>query len=343
MICPSCAYNNKSFGKFCGRCRMPFNARSLFLSRMKNHLAWIFRRANGGFMAGLVAWFFIPALSRVLAVHASALIHFVTTGLLGGAFLGTVDGMIEESTPKTVRGALLGGVGGALGGFLFVALGFNVSENPYWGLFLFWAIAGGFIGTVSALWEKKTVKIASGLLLGALGGGVGGALGYSMYALLIQEYDPGGWFLRRLYEGFSGGIIGVSLWFCIGLAERFIIFKRRVTEDPQGKVCDHCRAANPLSNWYCVECGAVLQESALPERLALSPYTTLDRLQEMFRYLARLSATTGAIAGLIIFLVFLSINPIFAFIAAILMGLVSYSLLILFSAASESLRILIRR
>ena len=33
--------------------------------------------------------------------------------LLGGAFLGTVDGMVEESGPKTFRGGWLGALGAA--------------------------------------------------------------------------------------------------------------------------------------------------------------------------------------------------------------------------------------
>ncbi len=342
MICPSCSYSNLEHIRYCGRCRMAFSKQNLFLARLRDHLYWILRRSNGGFMAGVVAWFFIPALSRALASHGSPLLHFFTTGLLGGAFLGTVDGMLEESTPKTIRGAMMGGLGGALGGLLFVWLGFNVSDSPFWGLFMFWAIAGAGIGVVSAMWEKKKTKILAGVLLGALGGGVGGALGYSMYGLLMQEYDPGGWFLRRLYEGFSGGIIGVTLWFAIGVAERFVIFKRRPIEDPNKKHCDHCATNNPISSWYCRACGSVLQEAAAAQNLHLSPYTTLDRLQEMFRYLSRLSITTGFIAGLIVFLVFLSINPIFAFIAAILVALVSYSLLILFSSAAESIRIFIK-
>jgi hypothetical protein len=103
MNCPSCGFKNNDGVNYCGRCRMHFSPRSLFLAQMRDHLYWIFRRANGGFLSGLVAWFFIPALGRVISSQSTAVLHFAIQGILGGAFLGTVDGMIEESTPKTAR------------------------------------------------------------------------------------------------------------------------------------------------------------------------------------------------------------------------------------------------
>lgn len=343
MICPSCQYSNSEDVRYCGRCRLAFTSITRFLVHLRDHFYWILRRANAGFMAGLVAWFFIPALSRVLSSEASPLLHFMLTGLLGGAFLGTVDGMMEESTPKTVRGTLMGCLGGAIGGTLFVSLKFHESSNPFWGLFLFWAVAGAFIGVVSALWERKPNKLAAGIFFGAIGGGMGGALGYALYGALIQTFDPGHWFLRRLYEGFSGGVIGITLWFSIALAERFFIFKRRSIDDKNHKHCDHCQHKNALSAWYCVVCGSVLQVAAIPENLNLPSYITLDRLRQMFRFLSRLSATIGFIASPVIFFVFLPVNPFFACISLVLVAVVSYSLLLFFSSLAEALLVFVRR
>jgi len=344
MICPSCAHSNTDGVRFCGRCRLSLTGPSLTLTRTRDHLYWIFRRANAGFLSGFVAWLFIPALSRVLSQQSTALLHFFVTGLLGGAFLGTIDGMIEESTPKTARGALLGGLGGSVGGLLFGWKSPSLtSDQMSVGIFLFWALAGGCIGLVSAMWERRVKKLAAGGIAGIIGGGVGGLLGYSIYAYLIQEFDPKGWLIRRLCEGFSGGIIGVSLWFCIGVAERFVVFKRRTIEDKSHKHCDLCETKNPLSGWYCENCGAVLQQSALPQNLHLSPYTTLDRLKEMFRFLSRLASVTGVIAGVVVFAVFLPVNPLLALVAVVLVALASYSLLVLFSAAAESIQIFINK
>lgn len=340
MICPSCTHTNPDGARYCGRCRMGFRPFNLFFVRLRDQLYWIFRRAGAGFSAGVVAWFFIPALSRVISQQSTSLLHFGLVGLLGGAFLGTVDGMVEESSPKTVRGALMGGLGGGIGGLLFGHFSPTLSaEQMPWGLFFFWGLAGGFIGVVSAMWERRFKKLAFGALGGFVGGGVGGALGYSVYAYLIEEFTPSSWLMKRFCEGFSGGLIGVTLWFGIGFMERFVIFKRRFIEGKNHKHCDQCEAQNPLRSWYCLTCGSVLQQAAPAASLNLSPYVTLDRVREIFRFLSRLSASTGVIAGIVIFLTFIPINPFLSFVATVLVALCSYLLLVLFASVAESIQI----
>ena len=319
---------------------MSFSRHSFFLVRSRDHLFWILRRANAGFLSGIVAWLFVPALSRVLAQSGTPFIQFSVTGLLGGAFLGAVDGMIEESTPKTIRGGLLGGLGGVLGGIFFASV--QVSIDPdyvVWGIFGFWAIGGAAIGLVSSLWEKRPVKILSGLLAGLVGGGTGGALGYMMYANLVQELQPQHWATRRLLEGLSGGLLGVTLWFCLAIAERFVIFKRHPVTEPHAKTCSFCGTKSPLNSWYCGHCGAVLQESAPPAALHLSPYSILERLKEAFKFLSRLSATTGVIAGLVIFIILFPVQKVLAFVALVLSAVFSYCLIIIFSSLAEAIQI----
>ncbi len=323
---------------------MSFSSLNIAFSHVKGHLAWIFRRANAGFLSGMVAWFFIPALSRVISKEATTALHFGIQGLLGGAFFGTVDGMVEESSPKTFRGGLLGAVGGAIGGIVFGYYSPRMTpEQTGWGLFAFWATAGLAIGMVSALWERSFKKISAGALSGLVGGGVGGALGYAVYAYLIQEFNPEGWLIRRLCEGFSGGIIGVTMWFSIAVAERFVIFKRRIIEGKSHKHCDHCEAQNPLNTWYCGKCGSVLQQSAPPAALNLSPFQTLDRLRGFFRFMTRLAATTSVIAGLVVFVVFLPVNKMLAFVALVLVVMACFSLLLTFSAIAEGIQIYIKK
>ena len=149
--------------------------------------------------------------------------------------------------------------------------------------------------------------------------------------------------MRRFYESLNGGIIGVVLWFSIGTAERFIIFERRPLGDKTHKHCDFCEHQNPLNTWYCSNCGSVLQWAALSTKLNLSPYTMLDRLQQWFRFLSRLSATAGVIAGLVVFFVCLPIEPFFAFVATVLVAAISYFLLVIFSSLGEGISILIRK
>lgn len=344
MNCPSCSFANLDTVRYCGHCRMSFSKVSFAIARTYDHLNWIFRRSNAGFISGMVAWFFIPALSRVISLESTAMLHFGIQGLLGGAFLGTIDGMVEESTSKTIRGGVIGAMGGVLGGVLFGEYSASLSpEQTAWGLFGFWAIAGAAIGTVSALWERTFKKIAAGLISGLLGGGTGGALGYAVYAYLIQEFAPEGWLLRRLCEGFTGGIIGVTLWFTIAVAERFVIFKRRPIEGKSMKTCDHCDMQNPLNTWYCGRCGSVLQQSAPPAALNLNPFTTLDRMRGFFRFMTRLAATTSVIAGLVVFAVFFPVNKMLAFVAVVLVVLACFSLLFLFASISEAIQIYIKK
>lgn len=344
MICPSCDHQSPAGSRYCGRCRMSFSPRNLLLLKYRDHFYWILRRAEAGFLSGVVAWFFIPGLSRVLAQDANSLIYFLAIGVLGGTFLGSVDGMVEESTPKTIRGAMLGGVGGALGGLIFNNLNATLPAHQlHWGFFVFWAIPGALIGLTSALWERKPLKITAGALLGFIGGGIGGALGNLMYYTLIKEFEPTHWVSIRLVEGFSGGLIGVTLWFAIGAAERFVIFKRNFVGGAEHKVCDHCDAKNALAMWYCGSCGSVLQQSAPAAKLNLSPYVTLDRLREMFLFLSRLCATTGVIAGIFAFVLLAPVNFFLALVALVLVAVVSYSLLLLFSSFAESIHIFIRK
>lgn len=342
MICPTCRNETRPLANYCSRCRTHFNPSSLFFIRCRDHLFWIFRRSNAGFLTGVVAWFFIPALSRVITNSSfiSPVVHFMIIGGLGGSFLGAVDGMIDESTPKTFFGALLGGLGGLLGGLVFGLIKESLSDEQLpWGIFLYWSIIGGFIGGSCAFWERNLKKLSFGILFGLLGGGIGGTLGYIMYPNLIHEFSPETWYVRRSFEGLSGGVIGVTLWFVMATAQRFFIFKRRPLKNEDHKKCDYCQSKNPLRSWYCEDCGSVLQESAPAGKLKLSPYHTLERIRAGFRFLSRFSATTGIIAAVVIFVVFIPVNPILAVVVLVVVGLVSYSAQILFSSVSELLSI----
>lgn len=316
---------------------------NLFLSRIKVHLFWILRRASAGFSAGFVAWFFIPIVSRLLSEGSSPMVIFAICGFMGGAFLGCVDGMVEESTAKTVRGAAWGGAGGILGGIIFTLMrGWIPEEQILWAMFVYWAFAGAFIGMVSAFWEKQRSKLLAGIAFGFVGGGAGGFFGSWLHANLIQQVSFESWFMQRLSESLMGGFIGLTLWFFLGIAERFFIFTRRPIKNRDHKNCDRCQEKNPLTSWYCGSCGAVLQESAPPEKLNLPPYKTLFRLQQMCRFLSRLSAATGVIAGFVACFMLIDPTPFFLIAILVFIALIAYTLQTAFSALSESLKILIK-
>jgi len=138
-----------------------------------------------------------------------------------------------------------------------------------------------------------------------------------------------------------GGIIGLSLWFFIAMAERFVIFRRRLIKDREFKQCDKCESKSSLSSWYCGRCGSVLQESAPVDKLNFPPHRTLNRLHEMFRFLSRLSAVTGFIAGFVSLFIFLPGHPFIILVVLMMVAIFSYGFQVLFSSLSESLKIFI--
>src|SRR5438128_1390498 len=143
MKCPSCQHENAVPLNYCGRCRMAFNSFSFAIAKGRGHLYWILRRACAGSTSGFIAWFFIPIVARLLSRTGSGYSIYGLTGLMGGAFLGSVDGMVEESTPKTIRGAVIGGAGGFMGGVIFQFLRDRAGQDSVpWLIFLYWAIAG---------------------------------------------------------------------------------------------------------------------------------------------------------------------------------------------------------
>jgi len=345
MICPPCGHQNEADVRYCARCRMSFSKTSLALSKLTDDLYWILRRANGGMLAGLIAWFFVPIVSRILAQSSTPIFINPLTGMMGGAFLGSVDGMIENSTPKTVRGVLLGGLGGAVGGLLFTLLNEHIfpQDKILWALFSYWAVAGAFIGMTSALWEGSFKKNLAGALAGAIGGGAGAFLGASVHANLVQQLSPQSWVLQRFFEALIGGFIGVTLWFFLGVTERYFVFQRRIIQKEDFKECDKCKHRNPLRSWYCGHCGRVLQVQALPTKLNLSPYATLTRVSELFGFLSRLAAATGFIAGFVSLFIFLPGNPMIVIMMLVIIAIVSYALQTLFSSLAESLEIFIKK
>lgn len=346
MKCPSCDHDNAIQLNYCGRCRMAFNSLSFAAAKFRGHFHWILRRACAGSMSGVIAWFFIPMVARLLSQNGSGYEIYGLTGLMGGAFLGSVDGMVEESTPKTIRGAVIGGLGGLIGGLVFQFARERLAPDFVPSLiFLYWAIAGAAIGTVSAWWEKRADKIFWGVASGFLGGGVGAYIGSSFHVYLIETFSMDSWILRRLSEAVLGGIIGLTLWSAIATAERFFIFKRRFVGKLDHKTCDRCHANNALSSWYCTSCGSVLQESAPLEKLNFSPHKTLQQASEMLRFLSRLSAATGLIAGFVSLLIFVSnyagMEQLMSFIVIVVIALLSYALQLLFSALSEGIQVYI--
>ena len=259
ITCPSCNFTSPIPSDYCIRCGFAAARLGPRIARLRDTLAWVLRRSLAGFATGLVGWWIIPAAGRAAGTSLSQSAHFLLSGGLGGFFLGSVEGMLEESTLKSVRGGLAGLLGGLLGSVIAAWVVHGGKESAgMTAVIATWAAAGAAIGLVSAIMERKPTRVAAGFVAGLLGGALGGWLGYQMYASLMDIARPE-WGLKRLIEGSTGAILGTVLWAVLGLGEKLFVFRRTIVQNVSYKECETCHHANVLKAWYCAMCGAVLQ------------------------------------------------------------------------------------
>jgi len=336
MICPSCSFNAEPTHQFCIRCGFALGERGLFLSHLRGSSTWVLRRSLAGMSAGLVGWFVIPAAARAAGNALPQWGHLVMSGALGGFFLGTVEGMVEESSVKTVRGGLIGALGGLVGGLLG-SLVLSATNAGMSAVVLAWGVTGATIGASSVWLERRANRIIMGSVAGLLGGALGGWLGYQMYASLTDMVKPDAWLLKRLIEGTTGAVFGAILWFIVGITEKLWIFKRRIATNISYKECDRCRHTNVLKAWYCAGCGALLQVAAPPEKLQYTKREALARVVGACKFLAQLSAMTGAAVSCLSAIFLASINIFLGLFGLLATSLVAYLLYTLLYALADYL------
>lgn len=337
MTCPSCNFSSPTPTDFCIRCGFHGAKHGPRIARWRDTFTWVLRRSLAGFATGLVGWWVIPAASRAAGAELSQSGHLLLSGGLGGFFLGAVEGMLEESTLKSLRGGFAGLLGGLVGSLVaaWMMRGGNEAAGMR-AVITTWAIAGGAIGLVSAMMERKPIRIAAGLAAGLLGGALGGWLGYQMYASLMDIAKPE-WGLKRMIEGSTGAILGAVYWAVLGLAEKFFVFRREIVQNVSYKECDICQHANVLRAWYCAACGAVLQVSAPPEKLEPPRRPALGRFVSACQFLGRLIATTCAVIALLAAVLLGSINVFLGLFGLLATAIVGYIGSILFNALADAL------
>jgi hypothetical protein len=337
MTCPSCDHVSTEATAHCVRCGFSLKhfGRPLLVAR--GAYLWVLRRSLAGAATGLVGWCIIPAVSRAAGAELSQAGHLMLTGLIGGVFLGTVEGMMEESTLKTLKGGAAGAFGGMIGGGIASLIVARSQSGPAGmaAVIVTWALAGLAVGLLSAWMEVRLSRRLAGALAGALGGAIGGWLGYQVYASLMDVAKIDLWSLKRLVEGMTGGILGAVLWFSIGVAEKSLIFVRRPARAKDHKTCDSCHHASPLNAWYCGSCGAILQEAAAPDRLSLPRHAGLERLVSGLQFLSRLSGTASAVAAVAASWLLGGVNVFLGLFALLATALLGYLVSILFSAAAD--------
>jgi ribosomal protein L40E len=331
--------------KYCGHCGMSLNRTSERLVHLSMNFSWIWRRSWAGFASGFIGWIIVFSISRMVGSGISPSAVNLFSGMICGVFLGTVGGIVEESGYKAFIGGLLGTIGGALGGLLNIPVREFAQGNEFLmpvSIVLTWAVGGGFIGATSGLIEKSGKKIAAGALLGLIGGAVGGFLGSSFYGSVLLQFKPDSWFMSRLLEGLSGGLVGAVLWFFVGLIEKLYIFRRR--EDPKlnKKICDSCGTENTLRSWYCVSCGHVLQVAAPRQKIVITPYRGMERIINAFKFMSWLFGVTGVITTPAVFFIFLMQDVFLAFISAVFFILFTYLMVVGFRFAADLLSCLVK-
>lgn len=346
MNCPSCNYATvrASGGKakvssYCIRCGFPVREKGPFWAAFRGILTWVVRRGLAGFITGLVAWWVILASEWASGEFLFRAVALTLSGALGGLFLGAVEGMMEDSTIKALRGGLIGGVGGLFGALLGAGVlqGRDSTEIQLAALMITWGTAGAFIGAVPGWLERQKSRVGVGALAGAMGGAIGIWLGDQVFTSMTELLHPQTWIFKRFCEGMTGASLGAYLWLVIGLAEMLYIFKRRRLSQGDHKECDRCHHANPLNAWYCGECGSVLQVAALPEHLGLPKRLALARVVSACQVLARLVATTTIVVSYLAAFFIGTYNLCLGLLAFILAILVGYVLYILVSALAELL------
>ncbi|MHB9155525.1 MAG: hypothetical protein ACYC5N_07510 [Endomicrobiales bacterium] len=345
MYCPSCETLMPEDSKYCGRCGMFLNKKSERLVHVSLDFGWIWRRSWAGFAAGFIGWIIVFVISRMAKQDISPMMNNVFFGMICGAFLGTVGGVAEESAYKAVIGGILGIAGGALGGALNIPLAELVRGYERMlplSILVTWAVGGTFIGMTSGLIEKNGKKVLAGAGFGLVGGAFGGFLGSIFYGSLMLEFESAGWFVARLAEGLSGGLVGAVLWFSIGMIEKLYIFRRREDPSLDKKVCDRCGRHNTLRSWYCVNCGSVLQSAAPRQKIPVTPFRGMERIVNALKFLSWLFGVTGVIATPVIFLVFLSQDVFLAFISTVFFILFTYLMVVGFRFVADLLSCLIR-
>ncbi|OGS45691.1 MAG: hypothetical protein A2539_08030 [Elusimicrobia bacterium RIFOXYD2_FULL_34_15] len=338
MICPSCGNISEQDDKFCSRCGLFVTAQTQKLFSSVSTFSWIMRRALGGMFAGVIGWILSIALSRTIGTSSSMTVHLIVGGAIGGAFLGNVGGIIEHSSYKALLGGILGCIGGILGGlinrpiydyFSAHSLAYSISHS------FSWAVAGLFIGATSGLIEKNKKKIMVGVIAGFIGGAIGGGLGSGLYVSLLIDVNRPGWITSRFIEALAGAVVGMNLWFILGLVEKLYIFNRKQLLDATEKICDFCNTHNSLRAWYCKNCGKTLLVSAPVEKLKITPYRSLERISNAFKFISWLSAVAGVVLVLIIFIFLLFKNPFFAVFVSVALAIVIYMISVLLNGVSE--------
>jgi hypothetical protein len=176
-----------------------------------------------GALGALAAWFILDVLFVLHPenVYLNAVLNGAVGGLCIGAVVNGFPGLMVFKLGSIVKGTLIGGVAGLLGGALGLVAG--EAAFQYWGggwipRVFGWVIFGASIGVVNGI----LILSARRMLYAGLGGLLGGALGGAVFSLMSQSVDLPNT-SRSLGFAFLGFFVGLCVsWVPVVLGKAWI-------------------------------------------------------------------------------------------------------------------------
>ena len=181
-----------------------------------------------GLLAGLAGWGIHELQNQLydpVNVYASSILFTSIIGVCLGFGLGIIEGILERSQPKAIKGCLIGvtiglfggGMSGLIGQFAYTTL-LTVQDSLELSNYIFartiaWGTVGLIIGMVPGISVQAGKKIRNGLIGGLIGGALGGAV-FDPIGVLLNS----GVISRLVGISVIGGAMGVS----ISLAEEMM-------------------------------------------------------------------------------------------------------------------------
>jgi len=176
-----------------------------------------------GAIGAIFAWLLLGQIDTTSwNIHLANLLTGAGVGLFIGSALGIVDGLlVKRSFKKTVIGLLGGAFSGSLSGMIGLFLGgviFNLIEGGFIARILGWMVFGAFLGLGQGLINWNIKRAFYGFLGGLLAGLIGGALYEIFTQLFLQQSADAQIFL----SAFGLMLIGISLGIIIPLSVTII-------------------------------------------------------------------------------------------------------------------------
>jgi|SRR5580658_8404072 hypothetical protein len=146
--------------------------------------------AAAGALGGFAAWGAAEPFLGIRSVYSRDLLLGALVGAFIGAFLASIEALSVGQWRQALRGVRGGGVIGALGGALGLAVGEVAFDllGGFNGRILGWSVLGVFVGLGVGWATRSAARRRNGAIGGVLGGALGGFFYQSLTATFPQEF-----------------------------------------------------------------------------------------------------------------------------------------------------------